>query len=103
MTWVMRPFATSFSFARLRSLRAGVPVSPFGRYLACGLLQRFRARDDLHQLLGDGRLAGAVELEREAADQLLGVARGALHRRHARRVLAGLALEQPAVDRELER
>src|SRR4029453_6323388 len=30
--------------------------------------QRFRARDDLHELLGDGRLPHAVHHQREPAD-----------------------------------
>src|SRR2546422_6292174 len=62
-------------------------------------LQRLSAGDDLHQLLGDRRLPGAVVLEREPPDHLVCVLGGGVHRRHAGAVLRSLGLEQRAPDR----
>src|SRR5262245_39759236 len=56
--------------------------------------QRLCARDDLHQLLGDGRLAYAVHHQREPADHVGGVSGGVVHGGHAGAVLAGGRLEK---------
>src|SRR5438067_2943854 len=63
------------------------------------LFHRLGAGDDLHQLLGDRRLAGAVVLERKSPDHLVGVLRGGVDRRHPCTMLRGLGLEQGAPDR----
>merc|ERR1719487_1480055 len=60
----------------------------------CILTRRVSSRDDLHELLRDLRLAGAVHLLLQAALELLGVVRRGLHRRHARRELRGHGLLQ---------
>ena len=60
----------------------------------CILTGRVSSRDDLHELLRDLRLAGAVHLLLQAALELLGVVRRGLHRRHARRELRGHGLLQ---------
>src|SRR3546814_15006218 len=59
MTWVMRPLS---SFAILASLR---------------FLERFGARNDFRQFRRDHRLARALVFQRQLADHLAGVARGA--------------------------
>src|SRR5262245_65458950 len=56
--------------------------------------QRFRARDDLHQLLRDGRLPHAVHEQGEPVDHVGGVRGGIVHGGHARAVLAGDRLEE---------
>src|SRR5215213_951602 len=60
--------------------------------------KRLGAGDDLDQLAGDVRLAGAVVVERQLADHVAGVARGVVHRAHLAAVEAGRILEQGAVD-----
>merc|ERR1719434_374791 len=64
------------------------------------------AGNDLHELLGDLRLASAVHLALELALQLLRVVRRRLHRGHARRELRGDRLleraQQLAVEVERE-
>ena len=62
------------------------------------LLQRLGAGDDLDQLLGDHRLAGAVVGQRLLADHFAGVAGGVVHRGHLRAVERGGVLEQRAED-----
>src|SRR6202011_2700067 len=64
----------------------------------CGPSQRLGARDDLDQLLGDGRLTRAVVVEGEAIDHLSGIAGGTVHRRHPRTLLARRVLEQCRID-----
>src|SRR5215213_10192461 len=59
--------------------------------------KRLGAGDDLDQLAGDVRLAGAVVVERQLADHLARVARGVVHRAHLAAVEAGRILEQGAV------
>jgi len=54
------------------------------------------AGDDFDQLSGDLGLAGAVVVEGQLVDHIAGVARGAVHRRHARALLARRALEERA-------
>src|ERR1051326_2213177 len=78
MTWVIRP--TLLSMGRPRKL------------------QRLGAGDDLDQLLGDHRLAGAVVGERLAADHVAGIAGGIVHRRHLRAVERGGVLQERAED-----
>ena len=56
-------------------------------------LERFRAGDDLDQFLGDHRLARAVVELRLLLDHVAGVARGVVHRAHARALLGGGVLE----------
>ena len=60
----------------------------------CVLTGRVSSRDDLHELLRDLCLAGAVHLLLQGALELLGVVRRGLHRRHARRELRGHGLLQ---------
>src|SRR5215813_14522142 len=50
-------------------------------------LESLGARDDLDQLLGDHRLAGAVISQRLLADHFPGIARRVVHRAHARALL----------------
>src|SRR5579863_1024904 len=57
---------------------------------------------DLHQLLGDGGLAGAVVLKREVGDHLFGVVGRAVHGGHARAQLGGDRLKETAVDLRLQ-
>src|SRR5919205_768711 len=81
MTCVMVPIllvAVAMDFASLRAL----------------CLERLGAGDDLDQFLGDDRLAGAVVLQRQPIDHLAGVSRRVVHRRHARALLRGGALEE---------
>ena len=66
----------------------------------CG--QRLGAADDLHDLGGDGVLAGPVHDAREAADELLGVVGGRLHGPLAGGVLGGGGVEQGGVDAGLD-
>src|SRR5262245_10113133 len=65
-------------------------------------LQCFGARDDLHQLGGDGGLAGAVHRQGEAVDHLAGVPSRVVHRGHPGAQLAGIrfeqGLQQPSLD-----
>src|SRR5258707_10499791 len=85
MTWVMVPI---LFFAMI-----SVPwVSRRGR------LKGFGAGNDLDQFLGDDGLARAVVVDRQAVDHLAGVARRAVHRRHARALLRGDVLEQRGED-----
>ena len=58
------------------------------------LLQRVCAADDFADLGGDRGLTGAVEMQLERRDELARRVRGGAHGGHARRVLAGLCLEQ---------
>src|SRR3954469_25353147 len=67
-----------------------------------GLGQRLGATDDFHDLLRDLRLAGAVHLQREVVDDDRRVLGGVAHRGHAGAVLGGGALQQRAVDRDLD-
>src|SRR6266571_7870068 len=60
---------------------------------APGLLEGFRASDDLHDLLGDLRLPRLVVLPGELLDQLLGVVGGGAHRLLPGGVLGGGRLE----------
>merc|ERR1719201_1652647 len=63
---------------------------------------RIGAGDDLHELLGDLRLAGAVHLRLEAALQVLRVVRRRLHRRHPRGELRGNRFLQRAQELAVE-
>ena len=67
--------------------------------------QGFRARDDLDQLLGDHRLAGAVVAQCLLADHFPGIAGGIVHRRHLCAVERSCILEQRTIDlhREIAR
>src|SRR5450759_2525774 len=58
----------------------------------------FSARDDLDQFLGDVRLTRAVVVERQTLDHVARVAGGAVHRGHARAVLASGAFQQGTID-----
>src|SRR5262245_1060374 len=60
--------------------------------------ERFRAGDDLDQLLGDIGLALAVVAQRQLPDQIAGIARGRVHGAHLGAVEAGLVLEQRLQD-----
>src|SRR3954447_21190011 len=53
----------------------------------------FGAGDDLDEFLGDVRLARPIVVQCQALDHVAGVARRIVHRRHARAVLAGGALQ----------
>ena len=61
-------------------------------------LERLGARNDFDQFLGDLRLARAVVAQRQRVDDVAGVARRRIHRRHARALLGRLVLEQRAED-----
>src|SRR4051794_40436822 len=65
-------------------------------------LERLGAGDDLHELLGDRRLPGAVVEKGQRADHLAGVLGRVLHRRHARTMLACRALEQRPEDADVQ-
>merc|ERR1719238_180092 len=67
-----------------------------------GLVGRVGAGNDLHELLGDLGLAGAVHLALEAALEVLGVVGGGLHGAHARGELGGDRLLQAAEDLAVE-
>ena len=60
------------------------------------------AADDLHDLGGDGVLAGAVHDPAERLDQLFGVVGGRLHRPLAEGVLGRRGVEQGGVDAGLD-
>src|SRR5215475_2030564 len=89
MTWVIFPTAL-----------VGVAiVSPY--YLqTCGIpasrSQCLGAGNDLDQLLGDHRLAGAIVGQRLLADHLSRVARGVVHRSHLRTIEGSRILQQRA-------
>src|SRR5262245_59437795 len=88
MTWVMCPTGLamewSLLFAIISMRRAGS--------------HRLGAGNDLDQLLGDHRLAGAVVGQRLLADHFSGVAGRVVHRGHLRAVERGGVLEQRAED-----
>ena len=60
--------------------------------------ERLGAGDDLDQLFRDVSLARAVVVDRQAIDDVTGVARGVVHGRHARALLAGRILQQRSED-----
>src|SRR5919202_3802805 len=91
-TCVMRPVAV---------LPFGIGCTicgPRGPFVPCWISERFGARDDLDEFLGDHGLARAVVEQRELADHLAGVARGVVHGGHAGALLAGGVFEQRAED-----
>ena len=51
-------------------------------FLACDILERFRARDDFNEFGGDRSLTGAIVDDGELVDQLARVARRVVHRGH---------------------
>ena len=57
------------------------------------LLQRFRARDDFDQFLGDHRLTRAVVLQRQLVDHVARIARGGIHGAHFGAEFAGDVLQ----------
>src|SRR5262249_11669776 len=73
ITWMMRPCAPALTCPLLVVVMV-VPSS----------FEGLRTAHDLHQLLGDGRLAGAVVLQGVGRDHLFGVVAGVLYRGHAR-------------------
>src|SRR5260370_28391607 len=81
MTWVIVPM--------LFFAMTGVPC-----VLGAGPLEGFGAGNNLDQFLGDDRLAGAVVVDGQPVDPLAGIARRAVHRRHARALLARHVLVQ---------
>src|SRR5579875_3937335 len=102
-------FALSFSsLACLRPPPAlAHPNSAGGRafysdWVTATSLESLRAGHDLEDLLGDLRLASAVHLQRQIADQLAGILRRIAHRRHSRAVLGGRRLKQGAEDGDLD-
>src|SRR5205823_3703253 len=98
------PVETTISCSR-RAMRAGfadyrrAETAEVCRDL---LSEGVRAGHDLEDLLGDLGLAGAVQVERQAVDQLDRVLGGIPHRGHAGAVLGRGRLEQRAVDLGLE-
>src|SRR5438874_8839831 len=98
------PVETTISCSR-RAMRAGfadyrrAETAEVCRDL---LSEGVRAGHDLEDLLGDLGLAGAVQVERQAVDQLDRVLGGVAHRGHAGAVLGCGRLEQRAVDLGLE-
>src|SRR3989442_833079 len=85
MTWVIVP---TLFFAMI-----SVPWLP-----RSGPLKGFGAGNDLDQFLGDDGLARAVVVDRQAVDHLAGIARRAVHRRHACALLRGDVLEERGED-----
>src|SRR3989304_4279495 len=75
-----------------------IPSPPSGSWLS---LERLGAADDLHQLLGDRGLAGAVHLQREPGDHIHGVVGRRIHRRHPGAVLSRHRLEEDPEDLRL--
>src|SRR6185312_740183 len=67
--------------------------------------KRLGAGDDFDEFLGDRRLSRAVVRGVEPVDHLAGVARGVVHRRHARTLLTRAVLQQRGEDlhREIAR
>src|SRR5579883_1784629 len=61
-------------------------------------LERLRAGNDLDQLFGDHRLAGAVITKRLLADHFSGIAGGVVHRAHLGAVEGGVVLEKSTKD-----
>src|SRR5262245_8960048 len=88
MTWVMCPTGLAMDGPWLSRRHMGLPRRS----------HRLGAGDDLDQLLGDHRLAGAVVGQRLFADHLAGIAGGVVHRAHLRAVERGGVLEQRAED-----
>ena len=66
------------------------------------LFQRFGAADDVHQFFRNGRLAGLVVIQGHFLDQLAGVARRAVHRRHPRAMFRRGRFQQNAKRLRLE-
>ena len=75
---VMRPTGLSVAFVGLSS--PCVVLLSFG-------LERFGARNDFDEFLGDLRLALAVVSDRQLVDHVAGIARGVVHGAHARALL----------------
>src|SRR5574342_791828 len=124
MTWVSLPFSCwVWAMSSILPILGGGRAPPYLSGCACGgrapalpgltggdeprhpSFQGLGPTHDLHQLLGDVGLAGAVVLEGELADELLGVAAGRVHGGHARAVLAGGRVEQgpPHLDAQVAR
>src|SRR5665647_1397409 len=76
---------------------ASTPLHVSGGSVASRSCERLRAADDFEDLLGDRRLTGAVQRQREAAHHLLGAVAGVAHRCHAGALLAGARLEKRTV------
>src|ERR1041385_7760368 len=87
MTWVIFPtalgVAISSSYLVVRMIWSENRFTLFGIML----LKRLGAGDDLDQFLGDHRLTRPVVRDGLLADHFAGVARGVVHRRHARALL----------------
>src|SRR3954468_14235952 len=62
------------------------------------LLQRFRARDNFDQFLGDHRLTRAVVLQGQLADDVTRIARGGIHGAHLGTKFSGDIFEKRAED-----
>src|SRR5688572_24231560 len=60
------------------------------------------AAGDLEQLLRDRPLAQLVVVQRQVLDHGVGVVGRALHRPHARALLAGLGVQQHGVEQDVE-
>ena len=61
-------------------------------------LERFGARNDFDEFLGDLRLALAVVLDRQLVDHVAGIARGIVHGAHPRALFGGRVFEQRPED-----
>src|SRR5581483_8755840 len=110
MTCVIFPTALGvaivvlFTCFPLMPAKAGIqfflfgPGSPLSRGRADGEAssQRLRAGDNLNQFLGDHRLARTVVGQGLLADHLAGVARGIVHRGHARALLGSGIFQERA-------
>jgi hypothetical protein len=57
-------------------------------------IERFGARNDFDQFLGDLRLTLAVVAHRQLVDHFAGIARGVVHRGHPRALLGGSVFKQ---------
>src|SRR6516164_3396379 len=86
MTWVMCP----------TGLAMDGPCYCNGLIGSRARSHRLGPRDDLDQLFGDHRLAGAVVGQRLLADHLSRVARGVVHRSHLRTIEGSRILQQRA-------
>src|ERR687898_1077316 len=64
---------------------------------AVAILSSLRSRHDFDNLPRNRGLADLVHVERQPLDHFLRVARGAVHRLHARRMFGGRGFEQRAL------
>src|SRR5947208_603382 len=102
MIWTILPGTCFLPFFAAATMYL-TPVVIRSRCVRRCLLEGLGAADELGNLLGDLRLAGAVVLEREVADHVAGALGGGLHRHAAGDLLADRGVEKRLVEPDLER